>query len=1212
MPVQSRLSHSAKSLVGAKSLCSFYLLGFMLCGSGLRAADWPMWRYDAGRTAVCSAELPGELHLHWHRKLPPQIPAWKDETSMQFDRSYEPIIVDGLLLVGSTVNGRLTAYRLDSGVEAWRFYTEGPIRLAPAAWKGKVYLASDDGFLYCLNVNNGRLRWKFRAGPSDRWLLGNERLVSTWPVRGGPVVADGKVFLAAGVWPFMGTFIYALNAETGDVVWSNDSLSFTYRKLPHPGAEGFSGLSPQGYLSVVGDKLIVPGSRFRPAVLDRNSGKLEYFGRAGSPVVVGRGRYAFAGGRIFRADQDYSVKLREHKRISAPVLARDRWYTRNVAVDPASMTLQEMTAEDSSTQEKYRLMSGRIKEVATYRGTPLLLAADRLLVANGRNLELLDVSEKSVRPAKLWNTTIDGDIASAVSANSRLIVITLQGDLYCFAPDKAEPRRYECRGVNNQEYSQNDEARRILERTKILEGCCIVSGAGDAAFIEGLIRQSRHYVIVIDSDAESVNALRKRLDSIDLYGPRCTAIVGRLAETTFVPYLANLIIVSGDHAKELSGDATAIRNVFTLLRPYGGTAWFQTDGDLAEAFARQVGRMDLSGAQAETHHSHVLLRRMGALPDAADWSGQNADAGNTRCSRDQLVKAPLGVLWFGNALSNELVLPRHGEGPVQQVAGGRMFVEGPDSISAVDVYTGRLLWTRRFPEVGKLFTSTKHQLGAHSTGSNFYAVDDAVYVALEDRCEALDPATGKTQRTLRFDDESAWHFLLVYQDLLIAGRHPIVDRTQSPRRVYSPTSSQSIVVIKRTTGDILWRQKARHSFAHYGIVAGNGRIYCIDRVPIEQFRQSGHADSETDDSRIVVFDALCGDLLWEKDEYVGRKLSYAAERDILLSHAAFRGSDGRVLWHNSALEEPLWAGKWGLILCGDTIISQTNQAFDLQTGKPKEWLNHDGNRETWSFPRSHGCGPVAGSSHLLTFRSGCAGFYDLARDGGTGNFGGFRSGCTSNLIVANGVLCAPDYTRTCTCEYQNRSSLGMVTAEEVEYWTYGGIPSSDGIGINFGAPGDRKTAGGALWMEYPQVGGQGFDIPINVSGAGLEWFYRHSSRIKTGGPKWVASSGVEGVEKISIDLSETRFRAGPITVFLHFAEHEAAAEGQRIFDVRIEGRTTLHDFDIVEVAGGPSRAVVREFRVADWEDELTIHFDAGKGSPVICGMEIRAGRADSR
>ena len=61
----------------------------------------------------------------------------------------------------------------------------------------------------------GTLRWRFRAVPSARKILGNERLISVWAVRGGPVLVDGILYFAAGVWPFEGIFIYALDAETG-------------------------------------------------------------------------------------------------------------------------------------------------------------------------------------------------------------------------------------------------------------------------------------------------------------------------------------------------------------------------------------------------------------------------------------------------------------------------------------------------------------------------------------------------------------------------------------------------------------------------------------------------------------------------------------------------------------------------------------------------------------------------------------------------------------------------------------------------------------------------------------------------------------------------------------------------------------------------------------------------------------------------------------
>jgi hypothetical protein len=41
------------------------------------------------------------------------------------------------------------------------------------------------------------LFWKFRGGPSDSKILGNQLLISTWPGRGAPVITDGKVFFAA-------------------------------------------------------------------------------------------------------------------------------------------------------------------------------------------------------------------------------------------------------------------------------------------------------------------------------------------------------------------------------------------------------------------------------------------------------------------------------------------------------------------------------------------------------------------------------------------------------------------------------------------------------------------------------------------------------------------------------------------------------------------------------------------------------------------------------------------------------------------------------------------------------------------------------------------------------------------------------------------------------------------------------------------------------
>ena len=115
-------------------------------------------------------------------------------------------------------------------------------------------------------------------------LLGNDRMISRWPARGGPVVVDDIVYFGAGIWPSEGIFLYALDPATGEVLWQNDSSGSIEMDQPHGTARAKSGLSAQGYLAACGDR---SGS-------DRPS-------RAGRPESVGRGVAAFsAAERISR------------------------------------------------------------------------------------------------------------------------------------------------------------------------------------------------------------------------------------------------------------------------------------------------------------------------------------------------------------------------------------------------------------------------------------------------------------------------------------------------------------------------------------------------------------------------------------------------------------------------------------------------------------------------------------------------------------------------------------------------------------------------------------------------------------------------------------------------------------------------------------------------------------------------------------------------
>ena len=111
------------------------------------AADWPQFRSDAGRTAASDQKMPGELHLQWVRELPEPAPAFPKNVRLEFDKSYEPVVLGRTMFVPSMITESVTALDTATGEERWRFFTEGPVRFAPVAWQNKVYFVSDEGHL---------------------------------------------------------------------------------------------------------------------------------------------------------------------------------------------------------------------------------------------------------------------------------------------------------------------------------------------------------------------------------------------------------------------------------------------------------------------------------------------------------------------------------------------------------------------------------------------------------------------------------------------------------------------------------------------------------------------------------------------------------------------------------------------------------------------------------------------------------------------------------------------------------------------------------------------------------------------------------------------------------------------------------------------------------------------------------------------------------
>jgi len=101
------------------------------------ADDWATFRHDPARGGVTSKTLHAPLHPQWTYvpRYPPQ-PAWpepgKEMHRMPFDYAHQVAVAGGTVYFGSSADSKIYALDAATGRERWSFFTDGPVRFAPA------------------------------------------------------------------------------------------------------------------------------------------------------------------------------------------------------------------------------------------------------------------------------------------------------------------------------------------------------------------------------------------------------------------------------------------------------------------------------------------------------------------------------------------------------------------------------------------------------------------------------------------------------------------------------------------------------------------------------------------------------------------------------------------------------------------------------------------------------------------------------------------------------------------------------------------------------------------------------------------------------------------------------------------------------------------------------------------------------------------------
>ncbi len=545
-------------------------------------------------------------------------------------------------------------------------------------------------------------------------------------------------------------------------------------------------------------------------------------------------------------------------------------------------------------------------------------------------------------------------------------------------------------------------ARRILEATGIQGGVIVHLGCGDGKLTVALQATPSSLVHGLDADARNVEAARRHIRSLGLYGKvSVEPWIG-----TRLPYIDNLVnLIVAEAPGTVSRD-----EMMRVLAP-GGVAYLK----------------------AASQWTKLVKPRP---PQIDDWTHYLYDSGNGAVSHDTEVGPPRHLQWVC-----EPTWSRHHDHmaslSAMVSARGRIFYimdEGPREaillpsqwvLIARDAFNGTVLWKRSIPEWNTQLWPLKS--GPNQLPRRLVAVGDRVYVTLgiDAPLAVLDAATGKTLRTYSGTDHTDEIIASEGTLFLLVGVAPNRWKTYRPKFTYVwdnttrannewawDRAERSVVAIEADSGAVLWKQKRR--VAPLTLAADRQRVLFYDG------------------EKVVALDRKSGAQLWTSQPVL-RKAAFptgygptlVVHQDVVLlsvenrSMTALAAADGKTLWTaphhpggHASPDDMLVID--GLVWSGAIAAGQNSGVFtgrDLRTGEVKSEFPPDVNPD-WFHHRCYRS--RATDKYFIASRTGIE-FIDLKAKHWDYNHW-VRGGCLYGFMPANGLLYAPPHSCGCFME----------------------------------------------------------------------------------------------------------------------------------------------------------------------------------------------------
>ena len=812
-------------------------------------------------------------------------------------------------------------------------------------------------------------------------------------------------------------------------------------------------------------------------------------------------------------------------------------------------------------------------------------------------------------------------------------------------------------------------AAEILKHSGQQTGYCLVLGSEQGRLAYELAKQSELMIYAVEPDADKAAQSRDALQQAGIHATRVTILNLPIEELPLSNYFANLIV---SDSMLLTGKLPCSpEKVSRHLKPCGGVVILgqpnikgqnstqdadKTDADETVAWLSEFYRRE-EGEVISSSPWHMLRR--GKLAGAGNWSHQYGNVANTSYADDHRIRDGLGVLWYGDPGPSSMI-NRHEAAGAPLSTNGRMFIQGTDNVMAYDAYNGNFLW--KFENPGAIRTGVFNNRETH----NLAASDDALYVAVGNQCFVLDTETGKktaTFTTPKSPDgvQRAWAYL-AYDDGQVFGTSTIrseLEQRMRRRGLTVKSQTDAVFAVDTSTGQRMWTYRGSN-ILHTTIAVGPDHMYFIDSSITPEERQQlylkdkgelkkltgdaakkAEAEMKALDVRLAVaVDRRTGLKVWEKPVNVTDTTNVSAGGGSLTlmyadGHLVLCGANANGHYWKQFLKgefdrrkllvldaengDKLWSKNANYMnrpaIVGSDIYAEP-WAFDLHSGKPKTRPHPlTGQESPWRFSRpGHHCGVITTTPNMMFFRSGFIGYYDLYQDSGTRHFAGQRLGCWVNAIPGNGLVMIPEASAGCVCQFSIASTVVMEPKTENKSW---GIFSAVGpttpvkrIGINFGAPGDRKTETGVDWFGYPRPSSRSrlefvFDLKPSLARGG-GWYSRNQDSVnidETEKP-WVFTSGGRGLKQFKIPLLGKGDPKANYNVKFLFANLTDKDSGK--FNIRVQSQDVKTDVVIAAKTSEKVQPRTIEIPSVTVTDFLTVELvpDDPESLPTLSGIEV--------